>query len=404
MTFAAPIWLAVAAAAAIGVLLAHLFSPSVPQRERLPTTRFIPEDAPLAVLRTNRLSDWLLLLLRLAVCILFGLALAGAHVPRRAPSRVVIVDASRAVASLPEARDSARAHRGDVVIVFDSIARRASDDALESLPLSNARGNLSAALVGAHRSLQGLGEGRSASELVIVSPFVREEMDSATALLLARWEGPVTLARVLSPSGSERHRVEVRAEGDDPVATAFALRPRPVEQRARVVRTRLTARDSAWAGDSAGVLVFWPASTDALDRRVRHDTAGALIAGGTVVVGSFARTQQPRVGRVIARWNDGAPAATETSLDRGCVREVAVPVDPIGDVALRASFREFAYRMVEPCGGARDFARAEMPARAAAASPAPQTPSGREPLWLALFALAALLAEQVVRARGRVAA
>ena len=404
MTFAAPIWLAVAAAAAIGVLLAHLFSPSVPQRERLPTTRFIPEDAPLAVLRTNRLSDWLLLLLRLAACILFGLALAGAHMPRPAPGRVVIVDASRAVASLPEARDSARAHRGDVVIVFDSIARRASDDALESLPPSNARGNVSAALVAAHRSLQGFGEGRDASELVIVSPFVREEIDSATALLLARWEGPVTLARVLSPNGSEPHRVQVRAEGDDPVAAAFALRPQPVDQRARIVRTRLTSRDSAWARDSAGVLVFWPVSVDALDRAARQDTAGALTAGGTVVVGPFSRTQQPRAGRVIARWNDGAPAATELPLDRGCVREVAVPVDPIGDVALRASFREFAYRMVESCGGARDFARAELPVRAAAASPAPQTPAGREPLWLALFALGALLAEQVARSRGRVAA
>lgn len=403
MTFAAPIWLGLAAAAAIGVLMAHLFSPSVPQRDRLPTTRFIPETAPLAVLRTNRLSDWLLLLLRLAVCVLVGLALAGAHVPRRAPARVVLVDGSRAVASIPQARDSARARGGDVFILFDSVARRVSVDALDSLGPSNARGVLSAALVAAHGALQGFGEGRSASELVIVSPYVREEMDSATTLLLARWEGPVTLARTLSPTVPDMHRVDVRGDGDDPVASAFALRPQLVGQRVRIVRGRVTAGDSIWARDSAGVLVVWPREGE-LARRASPDTAAAVTAAGTVVVGAFARTQQPRDGRVIARWSDGTPAATEVALDRGCVREVGVPVDPIGDVALRASFRAFAYRMAEPCGGAWDLARMELPVRATPALPAPQAPSGREPVWLALLALAVLLAEQMVRARGRVVA
>lgn len=385
MTFAAPIWLGLAAAAAIGVLLAHLFSPSVPQRDRLPTTRFIPEDAPLAVLRTNRLSDWLLLLLRLAVCILLGMALAGAHVPRRAPSPVLLLDASRAVAAAAEVRDSARAHTSDVVIVFDSA--------------------ISTGLVAAHRAIQGFGEGRAESELVIVSPFVREEVDSATALLLERWEGPITLVRVAAAPASGRHRVGVRAEGDDPVAAAFALRPETVGQPARVIRTRPTGRDTAWARDSGGVLVLWPAQPDGvLDRVSRADTAGAVAASGAVVVANFARAAQPRAGRIVARWNDGAPAATERPLGAGCVREVAVPVDYIGDVALRASFRALAYRMVEPCGGARDLAPVELPARAAAASTAPQTPAGRDPVWLALLALAALLAEQVIRARGRAAA
>lgn len=395
MTFAAPLWLALAGAAAIGVLVAHLFAPSTPARTRLPTTRFIPQDAPLAVLRTNRLSDWLLLLLRLAVCALIGLALAGAHVPRRAPSRVLIVDASRAVGNTAELRDSARAHAADVIILADSAARTGDAGDLASVTTSHARGNLSGALVAAHRALQGFGEGRADAELVIVSPFVTEQVDSATRLLLDRWEGPVSLVRVAAAGDSSTERVDVRAEGDDPVAAAFALRPRPVGQRARVLRILATTRDSAWARDSAGVLVLWPSSSR---MAASTDTAAAVTAGRTVVVGPFARSAPSGEGRIIARWNDGAAAATEAPLGRGCVRNVSIPVDAVGDVALRASFRDLAYHMVEPCGGAREFSRVELPAHAPA-TPAPQLPAGREPVWFALAALALLIAEQLLRSR-----
>lgn len=400
MTFTAPIWLALAAAAALGVLVAHLFSPSVPRRERLPTTRFIPADAPLAVLRTNRLSDWLLLLLRLTVCILLGLALAGAHVPKRAPARVLIVDGSRAVASVAELRDSARARDGDVVIVFDSVARRATQDTLPTLQPSGAKGSVSAALVAAHRALQGFGEGRAESELVVVSPFTREEVDSATALLLQRWEGPVRLVRVGAATAPNRHRVEVRAQGDDPVAATFALRPEAVGQPVRVIRTRPTAADSAWARDAGGVLVLWPVKADSsLEPGAQ---ASAVVASSAVVVARFARADAVGSGVPAARWSDGAVAASESPLGAGCVRTVEVGVDPVGDLALRASFRAFAYRMVEPCSGARDFAPVDLP-RATPAAPALQTPAGREPVWFALLALVALIAEQVIRARGRAA-
>ena len=397
MTFAAPIWLALAGAAALGVLLAHLFSPSVPARDRLPTTRFIPQDAPLAVLRTNRLSDWLLLLLRLAVCALMGFALAGAHVPRKAPARVTIVDASRAIGNVADLRDSARAHAGDVTIVVDSAARRVDNEAIGNLPQAETRGTLSAGLVAAHRALQGFGEGRGDAQLVIVSPFVREEFDSATTQLLARWEGPVSLVRVSAAQSRATHRVDVRAEGDDPVAAALAMSPRSVSQRVRLVRTVPAARDSAWARDSAGVLVLWPA---ALAAGGNADTAGAVVAGDAVVVARFARAEIPTEGRVVARWNDGKPAATEIAFDLGCIRNVAVPVDGIGDLALRASFVEFAHAMVEPCGGARDFARVELPSYAPVSS-APQVPAGREPLWFALAALGVLLIEQALRERRR---
>src|SRR5688572_21934633 len=191
MSFAAPLWLVAAALVAAGVVIAHLFSTSVPPRDLLPTVRFVPEGAPLAVLRTKRISDVALLLLRLLAVTLMGLALAGAHVPRRGPSRVVLVDRSRAVASIAEVRDSVAALGDDAVtIAFDSSARRVSRDSLPALTTMPARGSLSAALVAAHRALAQLDD-RSGSELVVVSPLANEEVDSSTVRLLALWEGPV---------------------------------------------------------------------------------------------------------------------------------------------------------------------------------------------------------------------
>src|SRR5262245_32091233 len=107
MSFVAPLWLAAAAVVGSGVLFAHLFSTTVPPQDVLPTVRFIPDGTPLTVLRTRRITDWWLLLLRLLAVVLLGLALSGAHVSRNAPARVVLLDVSRAVASPTAALDSA---------------------------------------------------------------------------------------------------------------------------------------------------------------------------------------------------------------------------------------------------------------------------------------------------------
>jgi len=86
------------------------------------------------------------------------------------------------------------------------------------------------------------------------------------------------------------------------------------------------------------------------------DTQGGVVAGGHIVVSTFTRALGVRQGRVIARWVDGEPAASERALGRGCMREVAIPVDDAGDLALRESFRGVAESLLDPCGGARDFA------------------------------------------------
>jgi hypothetical protein len=429
VNFAAPLWLAAAAAVAVGVVVAHLFSTSVPPRDVLPTVRFIPEGAPLAVLRTRRVSDVALLLLRLLAVALFGLALAGVHVRRDGPLRVVLADVSRAVGSIAEVRDSAIAavSGGGILIAFDSAAGRVTADSLRGLAVSGARGSVSAAILAAHRALLQSPDGRAATELVLVSPVAREEVDSATSRLLALWEGPIRVIRVVVAGVAAVDRWEVRATGDDPVAAAFGSRPSAVgqqpmtpraERRApravRVVRALPTRADSLWARDSGGVLVLWPATNvgDVLPARAATDSQGGIATQRDVVIGSFAREYQPRAGRVLVRWLDGAPAATEMLLGRGCVREVAIPVDGVGDMALRESFRGITRSLMEPCGGARDFRLSALGSRPSAiasqfqalgVSREPRAES-REPLWLALLALAVLIAEQFLRARKRVEA
>ena len=414
MSLLAPLWLVAAGLAAAGVVVAHLFSTSVPQREVLPTARFIPEGAPLAVMRTRRITDWLLLAVRLLAVGLLGLALAGAHVPRKAPARVLLVDWSRAVALAAEVRDSARAFaQGAVIIAFDSSPRHIAADSLDRIAPSNARGSLSAALVAAHRALVDATAERDKAELVIVSPLVEEEVDSATSRIAALWDGPIRVVRVRAAAATPVVRA-IRAVGDDPIAAVIprsATRAlersegtRNLQADVRVIRRGVTRSDSVWARDSAGALVLWPA----VERAARPDTAGGVAAGNSVVVAPFARTREPQPGKAIAQWADGRPAATEHAVGRGCIRDVAIPVDPVGDVALRASFRGIVDALTEPCGGARNFGPAALSESAVrgrnqSARPFSAATAGRLPLLLGFLALAALLAEQRIRSRRRAA-
>ena len=413
MSFAAPLWLAAAALVGAGVLFAHLFSPTIPPQGVLPTVRFIPEGAPLTVLRSRRVSDWWLLLLRLLAVGLLGLALAGAHVRRSAPDRVVVVDVSRAVGSMSASIDTALASPdGARLIAFDSAARSIPRDSLRALTGTDARGSLSAALVAAHRLVAAFPDDRHRTELVIVSPLVREEVDSATSKLIELWEGPVRVVRVAAARAPATPGWELRAEGDDPVAASLgaaihrglACASRECFRRPRT-RSGPTPAAPSWCGQrEKKELTLLP--------RAAADSQGGVTTTHAVAIASFARRFQPRPGRVLLRWTDGAPAATERPFGRGCIREVAVPVDPVGDLPLRGSFRGIASSLLEPCGGAPDFRQVVSEALAGlvansrqpegrAVAERERNDQGRLPLWLALAAAAALLVEQLTRARRR---
>lgn len=428
MSFAAPLWLLAAGVVAAGLVVAHMFSTSVPPREILPTVRFVPSGAPLAVLRTRRITDAGLLVLRLLIVALLGLALAGAHVPRSEPARIVIVDASRAVKADAETRSEldtlmSKLQPGAVFIMMDSAAAAAGVQAVGAMQLSHAKGSLSAGLAAAHRAITGVTTGRGEIELVIVSPAVREQIDSATAPLLALWEGPIRIVRTRVAAAPAPGEFEVRSAGDDPIAAVLATASQRSEQAGapfvRVVRESPTRSDSVWASDSGRVLVLWPSAAPAGAPAAAADSIAAArqAAAHTVhgfaterhtVVGTFARVSVPESGEVIARWIDGEPAATEVRHGAGCIRHVAVPVDPVGDLALRDSFRAFASSMVEPCGGARDFTPVPdsvlLPAeRPALAADVPVSAASRLPLIFAVLAMVGLVAEQWLRRRMRAA-
>jgi hypothetical protein len=403
VTFLAPLWLAAAGIVGAALVVAHLFQRTVPPQGVLPTVRFVPETAPLTVLRSRRLTNVMLLLLRLAAVALLGLALAGAHITRRAPSHVVIADMSRAVASASEVIDSALSNEGALYIVADSAARRISSDSLRSLPRSSSRASLSAALVAAHRELADRATGHAASELVIVSALARESVDSATMRLLSLWDGPVRVVRVAAAAEPPPAPWEVRATGDDPVSAALDDPPAGPAS-VRVLRSAATTEDSLWA-HNGGALVVWPRDGSGLLSRPAADTQGAIATSRDVVIGSFVRTVRPHEGSVLVRWSDGQSAATERLVGSGCIRDVAIPVDPVGDIALDAGFRGIARGLVEPCGGARDYqavAFASRPALSAAGGFRPADKgTGKLPLWLALGAAALLLVEQFARNRER---
>jgi len=151
MSWLLPSALAIAGVAMLAAIALHFIARSRPLAEALPTARFVPHRPVHARARSIALSDVVLLLVRIATVLALGAAVAGPvfAVAHGRVARVIVVDRSRDVADLGEARDSVRRLRrdGDVLVAFDSVAMRLpSAFALDSLTNSEVRGSLSAAL------------------------------------------------------------------------------------------------------------------------------------------------------------------------------------------------------------------------------------------------------------------
>jgi hypothetical protein len=257
-----------------------------------------------------------------------------------------------------QARDSADAllRDGDALVLFDSAARVAPKDSLHALGASGARGSISAALVAAHQAAAALAERVDSVELVIVSPLAGEEFDAASLAIRMTWLGRVRIVRVaLAAMDSTKRGVSVRGDASDALVSS-GVGSRESGRGARVMRGTATRADSAWAYDSAGALVLWPALLG-----VPHDTVGAVVMGDDVVVSAFARSAIVAVDsrlptpEPIARWGDGGTAASEAPAGSGCIRAVTIPVPSAGDLVLRESFRRLFAGLTGPCGGARDL-------------------------------------------------
>lgn len=420
MMFLAPGFLYASIAVAAAVVALHFIATRQPRAGMLPTVRFIPDLPATATARATRPSDLLLMLLRAAIVLAVGAALAK---PVLKPSRgveasVILVDISRSARDSLALRDSVRAvyRARDAVVLFDSSARivaTGAADSLEHLTPGNARGNLSAALVAALRAASSLRDRADSIALVIVSPFAAEEFDAATNDARSLWPGRARLVRVAAPIDTTIPRVsraslELSARAGDPLQYAIA------EVRVSRDATGLIVRNGASGVATEGALIDWPVSSrpQGAVARLAPDTVGAVIAGDAIVVSAFERrwsypADSIRNAEVIARWVDGEPAAIETRRERGCARSVAVPVAAVGDLVISRDFTEFVSRITGSCIEATATAPAP-PARVAALSGrgslAPRSafkprPDVRSTLqtWLIGFAVIAALAEMPAR-------
>jgi hypothetical protein len=382
------------------------------------------------VSRAIRPADLALLAVRVLIVMLVGVALAGPTIaPRREGlGRVVVADRS-IPGALGAVVSTARGllRPGDALVVFDSAAREAAVSVLDSVGSSpTGQGSVSAGLIAGIRAARRLERERDSVELVVVSPFERRELDAATSAIRATWAGPVRSVRAGAQPNAPvaAARPDVRAPDGDAVAVALSLAGELTGGASvRVVRDALTAADTAWANEGRAV-VLWPAERSSRwSARPAPDTAFAVTAPGgagddvddlraATVVAPFVRTTVPPPGRVVARWSDGEPAATETALGAGCLRAVAVPVPAVGDLVLTPSFRHFVRRMAAPCGGAAaafasdSVLAATIPAamprtdRVNVASIGAEAPTSKLAAWLLGLALAAALGEMWLRRGG----
>jgi len=425
MSWLLPSALAIAAGASLVALALHFIARSRPFAESLPTARFIPQRPVRARARSIALSDILLLLIRIVAILAFGAAVAAPvfGAARGRVRRIILVDRSRDVGDDRETRDSARAlgRVGDVVIAFDSAATRGGDaSVLDSATKNDAAGSLSAAFVAALRAASRLSSSSDSIELVLISPLAAEEFDAATRSIRDDWPGRIRFVSVRGAPGNERTPTVESATGqNDGVIAGLSLigimRP---AGNVRIVRGQMTVADSAWARDSSHVVVHWPANDSSAGWQPRPtiDAIGGLASSTGTLIGRFPRAWTLS-GAPIARWSDGEPAATEHSAGGGCIRDVGIVFDPASDITLRAPFRGFVARLLEPCGGARRTARADSAlvativgttrvthlATAAALRDRPSETSPWTP-WLLALGAAMLLVEMAVRKLDRAAA
>lgn len=401
MRFAFPMALAVAGVAALATVAIHFIAWRRPQPRSLPTARFLPSrDAPSRLLALAP-SDLALLALRVLAVLAIGLAVAGpvVHWRRAGLARVVVADVSGAVASIGEVRDSvqrvlAGADRVRLVLA-DSLPRVAPSGALDGAAASAAPTPLSAALVLALREGAALRAQGDRVEVVLVSPFVRASVDAAVPALVRSWGTPVRLVHV-APSLPRAPAVVAGAklpDASDPVAAAAWRAWGRVPPHLRLVRGAASDADLAFAR-AGGTLVTWPVDTSV--------SGGAIVAGDAVAIGPFGHIAGETAGRVVARWQDGTPAATEAAIGTGCVRDARIAVPARGDATLRPAFVGVARALTAPCA-APDFTPADpaLLVGSGGGTPLP-VPLVPDP-WLArlLWGLAAIAlgAEQWLRRR-----
>lgn len=416
MSFLAPGWIALAAAASLVVAGIHLISWRLPRTVILPTARFVPDEPARRAARTLRPADFALLALRVAILMAGGVALARPVITSNPTGQatVVAIESSSSAADTAELLAAVRsiARAGKVsYVVFDTTAEivDGADAAAHALTqrLTSA-GSLSVGLLAATREARRLAREYERIRIMIVSPLTRSSYDEATAGIRATWPDSIRVRRVpVASRVAEPVVVEMSGKGDDPVLAGIRLAQSNgfVRGAARVVRGFASAGDSVWA-DSGRVLVVWPIAATGMPERV-----DGVHAGDQTAIGHFIALPDIDSGRVIARWVNGSAAAREIPRSSGCIRLIGFDVPDVGDFVLTPSFQRLAAELLAPCGGASagvgevlsDSLIAALAAPTANAATIGATDAGRAPNRLAaviaIIAILLLLVELFVRRR-----
>jgi hypothetical protein len=423
MSFLAPWAMIAGVAAALGVLALHLLTTRRPPEAPLPTARFVPEADVRAVARASRPTDLLLLALRTLAVLAIGAAFAKPVFDAPGPNlrSVYAIERSRGVIGPAEfeaalAAIRQRAVAGDAFVLFDTSARVVARDVIDTLrwPTDAPRvARLSPMFVAARDAAASIARGADSIRLVIVSSLVPESVDAATLAWRRAWPGRVELVRLAGAADTlAAPTIELRSPlADDPLAPAISALPRARgAQRVRIVRDAATSSDSGWLAETNGVLIEWPLAPPASDSASGPDAVAAWggIAGVEPTLVAPLLRLDAGDGHVIARWRDGAPAATEQREGEGCSRTIGIGIPLAADLTLRSPFGHFLAAMVAPCGGHRSPAipdslltwltgdGALASARALEAEAEQASPLT---MWLLLLAVAALVAEQLLRRR-----
>jgi len=416
MTFLAPGWIALAAVTSLAVAVIHLIAWRQPRAVKLPTARFVPDEPARRAARTIRPADLALLALRVSILMAGGVAMAR---PTLSPSpegeaTVVAIERSAAIADTAALRDNIRdalpAGR-TAFVVFDTTATilENQDAAMADVLRAGAgdRTSLTVGLVAAIREARRLTSDYESVEIVLASTFSRASFDRATQGVRGTWPDSIRVVR--QPRAAEELipvSVEITGSGDDPVAAGIRLAQSNglLRGASRIVRHAVSASDRAWV-DTGRVLVIWPRAEANITDRV-----DGIHAGGFTAIGHFRRQPLGDSGRVMARWLDGAPAATESKLGSGCVRTIGFDMADVGDFVLTPAFQRLASVLTAPCGGNRAQGAAADSIIAALIAPSTLTPASAMPdesrrpnrlaAMLMVLAIIFALGELVLRRRG----
>ena len=387
MTLLYPWFFWASCGAAVGVVALHVISWELREPVPFPTLRFVPEREVIAAELNYRLSDLKLLLLRLAIVLLLGLALAQPFwVAPDSEARVVLVDVSAGVArddAWRERVDEVAADADSLIAYVDAPSRIQAEDSGGTFTAENVAppapvGNLSAALAAAIQEGESLKNRAETVSLTILSPFPLAGFDAATNRLRALWQGPLETLRVPA--------AEPAAMADIMGVTSVALHWDGAAG---------PAGESPWQLTGAPVL------------------AEGILTPVATLVAPFERKWQLADAdasdlRIVATWLDGAPAAVERIEDGVRHTYLGFALSDQDDIALRPSFVRFRDWLEDPARllpgmnpvDDLELARLLQTAPDEASEPSPlesRIQITRAAPWVLLLALVLALAEPVLR-------